>query len=272
MEALECPICYDRVGAFLLHCGHGMCSECIHRLSHDNSPFRGEFKCPLCRTFIHETPVLIHALSEFVEEVGYKTERIRALWNEEQEQEQGEEEEEWDGGEAVSKMDFCAPYENSFGYQPLSYYMTTRSEINNRTLQLLESIPFRDASGGIHEGIRFCPYRHQSILLHLDNIRGVNHNRYEYTVISSHRKMQLQYNAHRQIEAIKMMEDQVHMQFPELILDSVLTPDSIRCYGHRSNAAIMFLPNASTNLILACRGVWHSDTHAGIRLHLMAPI
>jgi hypothetical protein len=59
---MECPVCFScNKGAFILtNCGHNLCPECLVSIKHSNAIFR----CPMCRIEITSKPVVIQAFAD----------------------------------------------------------------------------------------------------------------------------------------------------------------------------------------------------------------
>ena len=78
---MECPVCLDKQGAYLLiGCGHGLCPECIEGIHNSNAQ---HFACPLCRKTVIQKPVFIQALSEYFDStiIQSMNQKINMWWS-----------------------------------------------------------------------------------------------------------------------------------------------------------------------------------------------
>ena len=285
---MDCPVCNDLPAVFLFHCGHGLCHSCIHQMCIREPP--PLFKCPICRSTAEHHPILIRAFAEVFEatlhggSIREEVARVEAHWileqrdpEQEQEQEQNLEQEEeqehvyLDGSSRLACLDFRAPFENLFGYQEFRYYMTHVTEVNNRTLEICDGQPFYDGGTALREPAnwRNYPFTSNSILVRIGGVRSINNMVFERSIFTPHCRLVVRTGEdQQQLLPIRHMEDAVRRNFPFHQLVSVINDTIVTCYSHIRGSIVHF-DNRPFQLVLACRGFWTNNTHAGIRLHLM---
>jgi len=83
IDNIQCPVCIEKIGGYLLECGHGVCPTCLEGINTTSTQAHSVFKCPLCRAEIAKKPVFIQAFSDRfdIQIIRDMNEKINIWWN-----------------------------------------------------------------------------------------------------------------------------------------------------------------------------------------------